>query len=216
MLRGKLAAKVMTMASCAVGLLLLSQPTHPAEQTLVVKPLAEKKIDQLPSGPLFWRIENFPTMAQAQAAAGPTSLAAESEGKVWLFTLGATGGASPGGTKVAEIGPLPSVVAKNTKPPAHYLLRINEASGPPDSRTSVHTHPGSETFYVLAGETSQRTPHGVIHVGAGQSAVGRGPDTPMQVWSSGKTELHSLVMFVVDAGRPFSSPAEFHASDDAK
>jgi hypothetical protein len=28
----------------------------------------------------------------------------------------------------------------------------------------------------------------------------------MQVSSSGTTDLHALVMFVVDAGRPFSSP----------
>jgi hypothetical protein len=29
----------------------------------------------------------------------------------------------------------------------------------------------------------------------------------MQVSSSGTTDLHALVMFVVDAGKPFSSPA---------
>jgi hypothetical protein len=29
----------------------------------------------------------------------------------------------------------------------------------------------------------------------------------MQVSSSGTTDPHALVMFVVDAGRPFSSPA---------
>jgi hypothetical protein len=31
----------------------------------------------------------------------------------------------------------------------------------------------------------------------------------MQVSSSGSTDLHMLVMFVVDADKPFSSPAEF-------
>ncbi|MER8817090.1 hypothetical protein NKJ87_21535 [Mesorhizobium sp. M0027] len=35
-----------------------------------------------------WRLESFPTLAQAQGAASPTSLAAEVAGKVWLFTLG--------------------------------------------------------------------------------------------------------------------------------
>jgi hypothetical protein len=30
----------------------------------------------------------------------------------------------------------------------------------------------------------------------------------MQVSSGGSTELHALVMFVVDAGKPFSSPAK--------
>jgi hypothetical protein len=174
-----------------------------AQQALVVKALAEKKVTELPAGPLFWRLENFPTLAQAQAAAGPTGLAAESGGKVWLFTLGAAGGASTGGTKVAEVGPLPPVVA------TQYLLRINEASGPPGSITAVHTHPGSEAFYVLAGEQSIRTPHGVMQVKVGQPETGHGAETPMQVSSSGSTDLHALVMFVVDADKPFSSPAKF-------
>jgi hypothetical protein len=59
-----------------------------AQQSLVAKPLAEKKVEELPDGPLFWRIENFAALPQAQAAAGPWSLVAESAGKVWLFTLG--------------------------------------------------------------------------------------------------------------------------------
>jgi quercetin dioxygenase-like cupin family protein len=174
-----------------------------AQQALVVKPLAEKKVMELPTGPLFWRLEHFPTLAQAQAAAGPTGLAAEAEGKVWLFTLGAVGGASAGGTRVAEVGPLPQVVA------TQYLLRINEASGPPGSTTTVHTHPGSEAFYVLAGEQSIRTPQGTIQVKVGQPETGPGGDTPLQVSSSGSTDLHALVMFLVDATKPFSSPAKF-------
>jgi hypothetical protein len=174
-----------------------------AQQALVVKALAEKKVTELPAGPLFWRLENFPTLAQAQAAAGPTGLAAESGGKVWLFTLGAAGGSSAGGTKVAEVGPLPQVVA------TQYLLRINEASGPPGSITTVHTHPGSEAFYVLTGEQSIRTPQGMIQVKVGQPETGPGGDTPLQVSSSGSTDLHALVMFMVDATKPFSSPAKF-------
>jgi hypothetical protein len=39
-----------------------------AQQALVVKALSEKKVTELPSGPLFWRLENFPTLVQAQAA----------------------------------------------------------------------------------------------------------------------------------------------------
>lgn len=183
--------------------LVLPQSPAIGQQVLVVKPLVEKKVTELPAGPLFWRLENFPALAQAQAAAGPTSLAAESRGKVWLFTLGPAGGASAGGTKVVEVGPIPRVVA------TQYLLRVNEGSGPPGSITSVHSHPGSEAFYVLAGESSSRTPHGVMRVAANQGATGHGADTPMQVSSTGSTDLQSLVMFVVDASRPFSSPASF-------
>jgi quercetin dioxygenase-like cupin family protein len=172
-----------------------------AQQKFVIKPLAEKKVAELPAGPLFWRIENFTTLAQAQAAASPWALVAESAGKVWLFTLGPAGGSAAGGTKVAEVGPISPVVA------TQYLLRINEGNGPPGSITPAHTHPGSEAFYVLAGETSSHTSHGVKRVGAGQAETGQVANTPMQVSSSGSTDLHSLVMFVVDADKPFSSPA---------
>jgi hypothetical protein len=172
-----------------------------SEQKFEVKSVAEKKISELPPRQLFWRVDNFPTLAQAQDAAGPTGLAAAVDGKVWLFTLGPKGGSSPGGSKVAEIGPVPPVSAPE------YLLRINSTGGPPGVKTPVHTHPGSETFYVLTGELSQKSPHGVSHVEAGQSMPGHGPGMPMEVSSTGTADLHALVMFVMDATKPFSSPA---------
>ena len=190
------AIAVLTSVSCLWTAVATAQPA------LVVKPLAEKKVTELPAGQLVWRIENFPTLAQAQTAGGPTSLAAESGGKAWLFTLGPAGASSAGGTKVAEVGPLPLATA------TQYLLRVNEASGPPGSITPVHTHPGSEAFYVLAGEQSIRTPQGTIVVKVAQPDTGPGGDTPLQVSSSGSTDLHALVMFVVDATKPFSTPAK--------
>ena len=188
------------MGAAAISLLLLSSSFAWAQQ-FEVKSVAEKKVPQLPAGPLFWRIDNFPTLAQAQAAAGPTGLAAEVAGKDWLFTLGPKGGSSPGGSKVAEIGPVPPISAPQ------YLLRINSSGGPPGAKTPAHTHPGSETFYVLTGELSQKTPHGMSHVPAGRFMPGHAPDTPMEISSSGASNLSALVMFVTDATKPFSSPA---------
>ena len=170
--------------------------------TLVIKPLIEKKVTELPAGPLFWRVESFATLARAQAAAGQLGLVAESGGKVWLFTLGPAGGSSDGGTKMAEIGPLPPTAAPV------YLLRVNEARGPSGSITPVHSHPGAEAAYVLAGEQTFRTPHGMKRVAAGKAEAGHAAGTPMQVSSSGSVDLHALVMFVVDAPKPFSSPAK--------
>jgi quercetin dioxygenase-like cupin family protein len=181
----------------------LAPTTAAAQQPLIIKSLAEKKVAELPPGPLYWRIENFADVAQAQAAAGPWGLVAESGGKVWLFTLGPPGGSSAGATRIADVGPISRIVA------TQYLLRINEASGPPGSITPAHSHPGPEAFYVLAGETTSTTPDGVKRVGAGQFETGHGADTPMRVSSTGSTDLRSLVMFVVDADRPFSSPARF-------
>lgn len=57
-------------------------------------------------------------------------------------------------------------------------------------------------------ETSQKTAHGVARVGAGETLAGHAGDMPMQVSSSGLTNLRSLVMFVLDADKPFLSPAK--------
>jgi hypothetical protein len=191
-----LVSAVMVVFSTLCGL-----PSMAVAQKFSIKPVVEKKLQQLPPGPLYWQIENFPTLAQAQSAAGPTALAAEVEGKAWLFTLGPKGRATPGASKVAEIGPVPPVTAPE------YLLRVNYVGGPPGAKTSVHTHPGAEAFYVLSGRLSQKTPHGVMHADAGQVMNGHAADTPMEVFNGGTTDLLQLVMFVVDATRPFSSPA---------
>jgi hypothetical protein len=118
--------------------LTVSSPPAAEPGQFIVSPVAEKKLNGLPPGPLYWRIENFPALDQAQsvAAASPTSLAAAVSGKVWLFTLGQKGGTTPGGTKIAEVGPIPVFAAPE------YLLRINHAGGLPGSKTPVHSHPG--------------------------------------------------------------------------
>ena len=82
--------------SLATALLLSPAPAG-AQGKYVVKPVAEKKIRQLPSGPLYWRVENFPTLEAANTAAAKdgwnpdtvtnhtgTALAAEVAGKAWL------------------------------------------------------------------------------------------------------------------------------------
>lgn len=178
-------------------------PPASKPDAFLVEPIAERAVAQLPEGPLYWHVETFPSLAAARAAAGPWSLTAQHAGRAWLFTLGSRDDASRGGDVVALIGPVPVVPASN------YLLRVNRAGGPPGAKTPVHSHAGSEAFYVLMGELSQRTPHGTVRVEAGQAMNGHGPDMAMQLTSSGTVDLDQLVLFVVDADRPFSSPARF-------
>jgi hypothetical protein len=200
-----------------MAIVFLALPPAPAsaQEKYVVKPVAELRTNQLPSGPLYWRIENLPTLEQAKAAAGPSrrkpdtvsydgspSLAAEIGGKAWLFTLGAKGGKTTGGTLVAEVGPVPAIRAPE------YLLRINYGSGPPGSTTPVHMHPGSESFFVVSGRLGQKTPNGVRYVEAGATMNGNAADTPMEVFNGGSTDLSAIIMFVVDATRPFSVPTK--------
>lgn len=200
---------------CAAALLLPSS-SWAADVRYVVKPIAEMKVKQLPKGPLYWRVENFPTLDQAKAAAGEyrwnpdtvsyqgsPSLTAEVAGKVWLFTLGPQGAATPGGTKVAEIGPVPPISA------SEYLLRVNYGSGPPGAKTPVHSHPGSEAFYIVSGKLGQKTPDGISYAETGHTMNGHMPGMTMQVFNGGTTDLTALIMFVVDATKPFSVPATF-------
>ena len=209
----RFAARFAMPVACSAGLLLGSS-VWAAEVKYVVKPIAEMKVKQLPKGPLYWRVESFPTLDQAKAAAskyrwnpdtvsyeGWPSLTAEAAGKAWLFTLGQQGAATPDGTKVAEIGPVPSITAPE------YLLRVNYGSGPPGSKTPVHMHPGSESFYVVAGKLGQKTPDGVGYAEAGHTMNGHMAGTPMQVFNGGTADLTALIMFVVDASKPFSVPA---------
>jgi len=185
----------------------------------VVQPVAQKKVAKLPDGPLYWRVETFPSLVEAKAAVGPdgwdpaavsyatkTALIAEVAGHVYVVTLGAQGSSTPGGTKLAEIGPLPPLSAPE------YLLRLNYGSGPPGSKTPVHSHPGSECFYVISGRLGQKTPTGTNYVDAGQAMNGHLSDTTMQVFNAGQTDLQALIMFVVDAQKPFSVPRRFDSA----
>jgi quercetin dioxygenase-like cupin family protein len=104
---------------------------------------------------------------------------------------------------VVEVGPVPRISA------SEYLLRINNANAPAGTKTTVHTHPGAEAFYVLSGRLSQKTPQGTNTIEAGQFMPGREPGITMEVSSTGTADLNALVMFVVDASKPFSSPSQF-------
>ena len=216
----QLFAQFGTIAALSLALTTPSLALAGAAAKYVVTPVAEKKIEKLPDGPLYWRVETFPTLVDARAAVGPdgwdpaavkdaikTALIAEIAGKVYVVTLGAKGATTPGGTELAEIGPLPRLNAPE------YLLRLNYGSGPPGSATPVHSHPGSESFYVISGRLGQKTPAGTSYVDAGHTMNGHAADTTMQVFNAGQTDLQALIMFVVDAHQPFSVPRKFAGSD---
>lgn len=191
------------LVSFTIGLLSACAPDLPASAQFVVEPIAERIVEHLPEDALYWRIETFPELEAAEVAAGPLSLAAETSGRAWLFTLGRAGERTSGATFVSDLGPVPRFSA------ARYRLRVNRAQAPPGHATSVHTHPGSEAFYVLSGQLSQRTAHGVARVDAGGAMNGHAPGMVMQLVSTGEAPLDQFVLFVVDADQPFSSPARF-------
>src|SRR3990172_4051722 len=92
-----LAVAVLVSETFLLSSAAVAQQSLPAG-SLAIKVLTEKKVAALPAGRpgLYWRLENFPSLAQAQAAAGPYGLAAEAAGRGWLFTPGPKGGSSAG------------------------------------------------------------------------------------------------------------------------
>lgn len=46
---------------CALGL--MTSSSMPADGKFVVEPVVEKKVKELPPGELYWRLENFSTLA---------------------------------------------------------------------------------------------------------------------------------------------------------
>jgi quercetin dioxygenase-like cupin family protein len=173
-----------------------------AEGKFVVELVAEKPLEALPDGDLFWQAETFATLDDAKAAATKTGVPAELNGKAWLLTLGPKDMPGHGGERVALIGPIDRFDAPR------YLMRINVSAAPPGSKTSVHSHPGSEAIYVLSGEATIRWPDRTDVVGVGETLAGAPPNTAMQAMSTGDDDLAELIMFVVDSTKPFGTPAK--------
>ena len=95
------------------------------------------------------------------------------------------------------------------RPSARLRRRVRQLAAQPGAETPVHSHFGSEAFYVVAGKLGQKTPHGTSYVEAGHTMNGHMAGMTMQVFNAGTTDLTALIMFVVDATKPFSVPAKF-------
>lgn len=172
-------------------------PAAPPRADLVSRVLAERQVEKLPAGALFWRLERFASAPQVEEASGAYGLPfTDSAGGAWTATLGSSAG-------FADVGPLSPVVA------SAYLLRVTEVTGTRGSTSPVQRHPGTAAIYVLAGELCIRTAAGRTRIPAGQTGLAPAADTVLQTSSCGAEDLRALVLSVTDADRPFTSPAQF-------
>src|SRR2546427_11282560 len=124
------------------------------------------------------------TAGGAEKVRGATVV--EALDKVWMLAIAPTGSRTPGGTRVAEIGPL--VVKAGTSYTAQYM----EAIFPPGARTRPHTHPGPEAWYHEAGGVCLETPEGRDIGRAGGNGFHVPADPPMQPTRVGEEERRSL------------------------
>lgn len=187
-----------TLSLSAIGLM-LSATTVFAQTHWHTKTLAQKQVNALPSGPLYWEVQNFSSPAKAKAAAQPTSLAVQVGGSAWLFTLAPKGTTISGGSKFAEIGPVDAAKAPE------YRLRVAIAGGPPGAKMPGHKTAGTDAFYVLTGQLTANTASGATKAEAGQSLAGSAPRSAATVSSTGNQDLEAFVLSVEAAKRPMST-----------
>src|SRR5207253_10466848 len=96
--------------------------------------IAHERLGEMPAAPLFWHLSTYASRTAADAEKVRGATVVEALDKVWMLAIAPTGSRSPGGTRVAEVGPL--VVEAGTSYTAQYM----ESMFPPVEGTRPYTH----------------------------------------------------------------------------
>ena len=163
--------------------------------------LASVAVVELPKAPLYWHLDTYRTLAEADTAKGPLSTVVETFAKVWLFTIADADWRAAGGARVATIGPL------RVRPGRRYTASYMQAATSPGFQTDVHQHGGPEALFTLSGEVCVETPDGKLVGRAGGEPLLIDGDVPMQLTSVGSEVRRSLVLILHDAAQPWKVPA---------
>ena len=157
---------------------------------------------QFSQAAVYWHLRAFPTRQAAEAAKSPNGLVVEEDGRVWLSEFGARDAAPSGGQAVAVIGPLQLPAAKG------YTAVLSYAVMRPGDSSRVHTHPGPEGWYVLAGEQCLETPSGASRAGAGKT-MAVPPGVPMELSVTGKTVRRAFALVIHDSTQQRGIPSDW-------
>jgi quercetin dioxygenase-like cupin family protein len=151
-----------------------------------------------PPSKLYWHIVRFGTLSDAQreAQSHRWSKTVSAHQQTWLFVLASRMERVSDGSPVAVVGPM-------IVPPGNVAtVRFLTSDFPPGMRTRVHSHPGSEAFYVIAGEQCVETPRVHRRIKPGQSYIVAG-GLHMQAAAKGRK---SLVALILKPDLPWSEP----------
>jgi len=141
---------------------------------------------------VYWHLRAYPTRKAAEAAKSATGIVVEEDGKVWLSEFGPRNAAPRGGKAIAVVGPLQLPEAKS------YAAVLSYAVMRPGDSSRVHTHPGPEGWYVLAGEQCLETPVGAARSGAGGTMTVLA-NTPMELNVTGATLRRAFALVIHDS-----------------
>ena len=141
---------------------------------------------------VYWHLRAFGRRKAAQTAKSATGLVVEEDGRVWLSEFGPRNSAPRGGAVIAVVGPLQLPAAKS------YTAVLSYAVMRPGDKSRVHTHPGPEGWYILAGEQCLETPAGAHKARAGGSMTVRS-NLPMELSVTGKTLRRAFALVIHDS-----------------
>ena len=154
---------------------------------------------------VYWHLYTFGSRKAAEAARSATGIVVEEDGRVWLSEFGAHDTAPRGGEAVAVVGPLQLPVAKS------YSAVLSYAVMRPGDSSRVHTHPGPEGWYVLAGEQCLETPAGASRAGAGQTMTAP-PNVPMELNVTGTALRRAFALVIHDSTQMRGVPSDWKPS----
>jgi quercetin dioxygenase-like cupin family protein len=154
---------------------------------------------------VYWHLRAFPSRKAAEAAKSATGIVVEEDGRVWLSEFGARNSTALGGESIAVVGPLQLPAAKS------YAAVLSYAVMRPGDNSRVHTHPGPEGWYVLAGEQCLETPAGAHGARAGETMTVP-PNTPMELNVTGTTLRRAFALVIHDSAQPRGIPSDWKPS----
>ena len=109
------------------------------------------------------------------------------------------------GEVVAVVGPLALPRAES------FTAVLSYAVMRPGDRSMIHTHPGPEGWYVLAGEQCIETPSGSARARAG-GTMATPPDVPIELHVTGSVVRRALLVVIHDAAKPRTIPSNWQPS----
>ena len=154
---------------------------------------------------VYWHLRAFRSRNAAEAAKSATGIVVEEAGRVWLSEFGPRHRTSRGGEAIAVVGPLHLPAAQS------YTAVLSYAVMRPGDNSRVHTHPGPEGWYVLAGEQCLETPAGATRARAGGSMTVRS-NIPMELNVTGTTLRRAFALVIHDSAQERGKPSQWKPS----
>ena len=157
---------------------------------------------QFPKRQVYGHLRTYVDRASAEAAKSATGIVVEQDGQVWLSEFGLRNLVVGGGKHMAVVGPLQLPDAKS------FTAVLSSGVMRPGESSRVHTHPGPERWYMIAGEQCLETPAGANRAKAGETLTVP-PAVPMQLHITGTELRKSLVQVIHDSSAPRGTPSQW-------